>query len=102
MADVQTISILQLYNLSKLKVAVLDHDGKSAIDYVDERDADSMESDFRQKFEELYCSILSSQLLSLTTQMAALDINGALSKALSVTCLTSLTIEDDVAGKGGC
>ena len=100
MADVQTISILQQYDLSKIDVAVVDHDGKSAMDYVDERDTDSMESDFRQKFEELYRSILSSQLPSLTTQMTALDTNGGLSKTPSVTCLTPLTIEDDVAGNG--
>ena len=99
MADVQTISILQQYDLSKLDVAALDHEGKSAIDYVDERDADSMESDFRRKFEELYRSILSSQLPSLTTQMAVLDMKGGFSKTPSVTCLTPLTNEeDDVAG----
>ena len=97
MADAQTISILQQHDLSKLDVAALDHERKSAMDYVNERDTDSMESDFRQKFEELYRSILSSQLPSLTTQMAALDMNGGLSKNPSVTCLTPLTIEDDVA-----
>ena len=98
MADVQTISILQQYDLSKLGVAALYHDGKSAMDHVDERGTDSVES-FRQKFEELYRSILSSQMPSLTTQMAALDMNGALSKIPSVTCLTLLTSEDDhVAG----
>ena len=98
MADAQTISILQQHDLSKLDVAALDHEGKSAMDYVNERDTDSMESDLREKFEELYRSILSSQLPSLTTQMAALDMNGGLSKTPSVTCLTPLTIEDDVAG----
>lgn len=98
MADVQTISILQQYDLSKLGVAALYHDGKSAMDYVDERGTDSVES-FRQKFEEMYRSILSSQMPSLTTQMAALDMNGALSRIPSVTCLTPLTSEDDhVAG----
>ena len=95
MADVQTISILQQYDLSKLDVAALDHEGKSAIDYVDERDADSMESGFLRKFQELYRSILSSQLPSLTTQMAVLDMNGGLSKTPSVTCLTPMTNEDD-------
>ena len=68
------------------------------MDYVDERDTDSMESDFRQKFEEFYRSILSSQLPSLTTQTAVLDMNGGLSKIPSVTCLTPLINEDDVAG----
>ena len=97
MADVLTISILQQQNLSKLDVAALDHDGKSAMDYVDERDMDSMESNFRQKFEELYRGILSSQLPSLTTQLTALDMNGGLSKTPSVTCVTPLTNEDDVA-----
>ena len=97
MADVQTISILQQHDLSKLDVAALDHDGKSASDYVDERDTDNMESDFRQKFEELYRSILSSQLPSLTTQIAALGMNDGLNKPSSVTCLTPLTNEDDVA-----
>ena len=100
MADVQTISILQQYGLSKLDVAALDHEGKSAMDYVDERDTDSIESDFRKKFEELYRGILSSQMPSLTTQMAALDVDGDLSKIPSVTCLTPLTSDDDddVAG----
>lgn len=98
MADVQTIAILQQHDLSKLDVAALDHEGKSAMDYVNERDTDSMEFDFRQKFEELYHSILSPQQPSLTAQMAALDMNGGLSKTPSVTCLTPLTNEDDVAG----
>ena len=99
MADVQTISILQQYDLSKPDVAAPDHEGKSAIDYVDERDADSMESDFRRKFEELYRSILSSQLPSLTTQMAVLYMNVGFSKIPSVTRLTPLNNEEgDVAG----
>ncbi len=60
MADTQSISILQQYDLSKLDVAAGDHDSKSAMDYVEERDTDSMEYDFRQKIEELYRSILAS------------------------------------------
>ena len=95
MAGTQAISILQQYGLSKLDVAALDHDGKSAVNYFDERDTDSMESDFRQKFEEPYLSILSSRMPSLTEQMAASDMNGGLSKIISVTCLTPFTDKDD-------
>ena len=99
MADTQTISILQQYDLSKLDVAALDHDSKSAMDYIEERDTDSMEFDFRQKFEELYRSILASQMPGLTAQMAVLDVDGGLSKTPSVACLTPLTNEgEDVAG----
>ena len=95
MSDAQTISILQQYDLSKLDVTAFDHDGKSAMDYVEERDLDSMESDFRQKFDELYGSILASQIPNLVIQMSTLDVDADLSKTASVTCLTPSTSEEE-------
>ena len=102
LADAETIAIFKQHGLKNIDVSAVDNVGKTAKDYLNEREEDSANPDFYSNFVELLESIISSQNVdvqqaahadysTLAAQMAALDMT----KNPTVTCLTPLSASDD-------
>ena len=88
-----TVRVLKNHGLIRIDTEALDHAGKSATDYLNEREDDSTDPSFRVKFQDLVHSIEVSQreTSTLVSELAALDIG----KAPTVTCFTPVSGDDD-------
>ena len=98
LSDSRTIGILGRFRDSALDVDVdaLDHEGKSARHYLEEREADEQDPDFRQTFEELLLATkphaqTKMPEASIADRIAALDI----AKETVVACYTPLSTDDE-------
>lgn len=91
LASSETVRLLKHYGLTRIDTQALDHVGKSATDYVHEREEDSMDADFRAEFQDLVRSIETSQrkTSNLVHEMAALDMG----KAGMLTCFTPVSAD---------
>ena len=90
-----TVRVFKQYGLARIDTRALDHAGKSAAGYLDEREEDSTDPYFRAEFEDLLRSIEASQrgASTLVSEMAALEM----AKAGTISCLTpvSANVDDD-------
>ncbi len=89
LASSDTVRVLKHYSLARINTKILDHAGKSAMDYLHEREDDSTDPAFQAEFQDLLQSIEASQreMSSLVSELAALDVG----KAGTVTCFTPVS-----------
>ena len=90
-----TVRLLKRHGLTRMNTKALDHAGKSALDYLDEREDDSTDPSFRTEFQDLIRSIDLSQLVetsALVGELAALDMGKT---TATVTCFTPVSADDD-------
>ena len=89
-----TVRFLKRHGLTRMNTKALDHAGKSAMDYLDEREDDGTDPSFRAEFQDLIRSIDLSQLVTsaLVSELAALDVGKT---ATTVTCFTPVSDDDD-------
>ena len=94
-ASSETVRFLKQYDLKRLDTTTLDNAGKSATDYLEEREDDGMDTSFRTDFHDLLHSIETSHAETSTSvnELAALDIG----KTGTMTCVTpvSADVDDD-------
>ena len=91
-ATSDTIRVLKHYGLARMNVHTLDLAGKSATDYLHEREDDTMDASFRKEFQDLIHSIevaRTREISTLVSEMAALDM----AKAGTVTSLTPVSAD---------
>ena len=93
LASTGTVRLLKHYGLARLDIKAVDHAGKSAEDYLQEREDDSTDPCFRTEFKDLLHSIEASQreTTTLISELAALDIE----KGGTVTCLAPISVDSD-------
>ena len=95
LASSGTVRLLKHCGLTRLDTKALDSAGKSAADYLEEREDDSTDPSFRADFKDLLHSIEASHMetSALVNELAALDIG----KAGTITCFTpvSTDVDDD-------
>lgn len=96
LSDSETVRILKRFGVSGVDVDALNHEQKNARHYLEEREADEQDADFRKHFEKLLSDVASNSqkkgdILSITDQMAALNM----AKETIVSCYTPLTTDDE-------
>lgn len=93
LADSKTVSIFKQYGIERIDISALDHLGKSARNYLDEREEDSVDPEFRSSFENLLQSIESSEtkMTAPTTPTEVFNIE----KEFTVTCNTPVPAYHD-------
>ena len=93
LASSGTVRLLKHYGLKRLDTTTLDNAGKSAADYLEEREDDGMDTSFRADFQDLLHSIEASHVETSTSvnELAALDIG----KAGTMTCFTQVSADVD-------
>ena len=96
LTDLKTIEVFRQFNLDAIDVDMLDNERKSARNYLEEREADEQDPDFRKHFEELLSTIapqgqVKKKAVSIVDQMMALDM----AKETVVSCYTPLTTDDE-------
>ena len=94
LADSETITIFSEHGIGEIDVTAADSEGKTALDYLAERDADTASAGFEAAFRDLVQQKQISQgwaVAELIGEMAAMD----LTKGGSAVCLTPVTMDDD-------
>ncbi|KAL9045698.1 MAG: hypothetical protein Q9214_001301 [Letrouitia sp. 1 TL-2023] len=96
LSDSKAVRILNRFGFSGIDVDALNHEQKNARHYLEEREADEEDPDFRKHFEELLSAITSNSqtkvdVLSMADQMVSLDMG----KETIVSCYTPLTTDDE-------
>lgn len=101
LGETKTVKVMKMHGLREIDAEKRDHVGKTARDYLEEREeAGEADEEFRTVFEELLEGIEGSDVVEmesvagtakLASRLAALD----LSKDAMVTCYTPLSSEDE-------
>ncbi len=96
-ADAGTVGILKRHGLDSIDASHLDYDGKTARDYIEEREEDAESAIFKPVFEELLQGIEKGRhnelasVHSLETRLAALDTL----KSTAIATSTPVSSEDE-------
>ncbi|KAL9607926.1 MAG: hypothetical protein Q9167_007206 [Letrouitia subvulpina] len=96
LSDSKAVRILSHFGASGVDVDAPNHEKKNARHYLEEREADEQDPDFRKHFEELLSGVVSTSqteadVLSIADQIASLDMG----KETVVSCYTPLTTDDE-------
>lgn len=93
LATSATVKVLKHHGLTRINTKALDHAGKSATNYLHEREDDSTDPSFRAEFQDLIRSIEASQseASTLVSELAACDMG----KLGTATCFTPVSADFD-------